>query len=61
LPIFSSHVCIRGRSYVQGNNRRGCDLSMDFPQILGKNRGCALYSGATCSPENTVPTSLHSK
>ena len=25
LPIFSSRVCIRGRSYVQGNNRRGCD------------------------------------
>ena len=25
LPTFSSHVCIRGRSYVQGNNRRGCD------------------------------------
>jgi len=25
LPIFSSRVCIRGRTYVQGNNRRGCD------------------------------------
>jgi len=25
LPIFGSHVCIRGRSYVHGNNRRGCD------------------------------------
>ena len=27
---------------------------MNFPQILRKNRGCGLYSGATCSPENTV-------
>jgi len=27
---------------------------MIFFQILGKNRGCGLYSGATCSPENTV-------
>ena len=27
---------------------------MNFSQILGKNRGCGLYSGATCSPENTV-------
>jgi len=25
LPIFSSRVCIRGRSYVQGNNSRGCN------------------------------------
>jgi len=24
FPIFSSRVCIRGHSYVQGNNRRGC-------------------------------------
>jgi len=31
-----------------------CDLSMNFSQILGKNRGCGLYSGATCSLENTV-------
>ena len=31
-----------------------CDLSMNFFQILGKNSGCGLYSGATCSPENTV-------
>ena len=27
---------------------------MSFSQILGKNRGCGLYSVATCSPENTV-------
>jgi len=27
---------------------------MNFSQILGKNRGCGLYSGATYSPENTV-------
>ena len=39
---------------MQGYNRRGCDLSMNFSQILGKNRGCGLYSGATCSPANTV-------
>jgi len=25
LPIFSSRICIRGRSYVQGNNRRVCN------------------------------------
>ena len=24
-PIFSSRVCIRGRFYMQENNRRGCD------------------------------------
>jgi len=28
---------------------------MNFSQILGKNRRSGLYSGATCSPENTVP------
>jgi len=26
-------------------------LLYEFSQILGKNRGCGLYSGATCSPE----------
>ena len=31
-----------------------CDLSINFSKIVGKNRGCGLYSGATCSPENTV-------
>jgi len=31
-----------------------CDLSMNFSQILGKNRGCGLYAGSTCSLENTV-------
>jgi len=25
LPIFSSRVCIQGRTYMQGNNRRGSD------------------------------------
>ena len=29
-------------------------LIYDFFQILCKNRGCGLYSGVTCSPENTV-------
>jgi len=27
---------------------------MNFSQILGETRGCGLYSGATCSPENTA-------
>ena len=31
---------------------------MIFSQILGKNRGCGLYSGATCSPENTVHSTV---
>jgi len=32
---------------------------MNFPQILGKNRGCGLYSGATCSPEDMVMVSMY--